>query len=230
MKALRVAVDGPAGAGKSTVARAVAQRLHYHYVDTGAMYRALTWKALRAGVDLRDAAAVADVLESMELALVAGECDDAGTRVLVDGQDVADQIRTPAVHASVSLVAGYPAVRDAMTRRQRELAQEGGVVMDGRDIGTHVLPDAELKVFLTADLSVRAARRQAELAAQGFVMSLESLQEDIRRRDRLDMERAVAPLREAPDALHIDTSCLPVAEVVEQILAAVERVARAEAP
>jgi cytidylate kinase len=223
MRALRVAVDGPAGAGKSTVARAVAQRLHYHYVDTGAMYRALTWKALRSGVDLRDARAVARVLDTMDLTLIAAGPDDADTRVLVDGEEVSEQIRTPEVHASVSLVAGYPAVRAAMTRRQRELAQEGGVVMDGRDIGTFVLPDAELKVFLTADLAVRAARRQAELRARGFVMSLESLQEDIRRRDRLDMEREVAPLREAADALHIDTSRLSVAAVVEQILAAAAR-------
>ncbi len=223
MRALRVAVDGPAGAGKSTVARAVAQRLHYHYVDTGAMYRALTWKALRSGVDLRDARAVARVLDTMDLTLIAAGPDDADTRVLVDGEEVSEQIRTPEVHASVSLVAGYPAVRAAMTRRQRELAQEGGVVMDGRDIGTFVLPDAELKVFLTADLAVRAARRQAELRARGFAMSLESLQEDIRRRDRLDMEREVAPLRKAADALHIDTSRLSVAAVVEQILAAAAR-------
>lgn len=223
MRALRVAVDGPAGAGKSTVARAVAQRLHYHYVDTGAMYRALTWKALRSGVDLRDARAVARVLDTMDLTLIAAGPDDADTRVLVDGEEVSEQIRTPEVHASVSLVAGYPAVRAAMTRRQRELAQEGGVVMDGRDIGTFVLPDAELKVFLTADLAVRAARRQAELRARGFAMSLESLHEDIRRRDRLDMEREVAPLREAADALHIDTSRLSVAAVVEQILAAAAR-------
>ncbi|MGC8487343.1 MAG: (d)CMP kinase [Clostridia bacterium] len=216
LKAIRIAVDGPAGAGKSTVARAVARRLHYHYIDTGAMYRALAWRALNAGVDLRDEQAVTHLLEQMDLGVVQGP--DQKTRVLVDGEDVSERIRTPEVHASVSLVAGYSGVRAAMTRRQRELAQDGGVVMDGRDIGTHVLPDAEVKVFLTATLEVRVARRQAELRAQGYDMSADRLREDIEKRDRLDMERAVAPLREARDALHIDTSDLPVDAVVERIL------------
>jgi cytidylate kinase len=216
LKAIRIAVDGPAGAGKSTVARAVARRLHYHYIDTGAMYRALAWRALSAGVDLRDEQAVTHLLEQMDLGVVQGP--DQKTRVLVDGEDVSERIRTPEVHASVSLVAGYSGVRAAMTRRQRELAQDGGVVMDGRDIGTHVLPDAEVKVFLTATLEVRVARRRAELRAQGYDMSADRLRDDIEKRDRLDMERAVAPLREAPDALHIDTSDLPVDAVVERIL------------
>ena len=216
LKAIRIAVDGPAGAGKSTVARAVARRLHYHYIDTGAMYRALAWRALNAGVDLRDEQAVTHLLEQMDLGVVQGP--DQKTRVLVDGEDVSERIRTPEVHASVSLVAGYSGVRAAMTRRQRDLAQDGGVVMDGRDIGTHVLPDAEVKVFLTATLEVRVARRRAELCAQGYDMSADRLRDDIEKRDRLDMERAVAPLREAPDALHIDTSDLPVDAVVERIL------------
>jgi len=222
LSGLRIAVDGPAGAGKSTVAREVARRLAYHYIDTGAMYRALAWRALRDGVDLRDERAVTALLDRMDLGVVAGV--DGGTRVVVDGEDVSDRIRTPEVHASVSLVAGYKEIRAAMTRRQRELAQDGGVVMDGRDIGTYVLPDAELKVFLTAALEVRVARRRAELYAQGYDLDPERLRADIERRDRLDRERAVAPLREAPDALYIDTSELSVDEVADRILAAAKRI------
>lgn len=211
-----IAVDGPAGAGKSTVARRLAQVLGLHYVDSGAMYRAVALKALESGVDLRDEDAVSALVDHIDLTL-SGDADGT-TRVWLDGRDVTDLIRTPEVHASVSLVAGYPAVRAAMSRRQRELAEPGGVVMDGRDIGTYVLPDADVKVFLVASLETRAKRRQAELSRQGFHLTLDQLMREISQRDRLDRERPVAPLRRADDAFLVDTTALDVDEVVERIL------------
>jgi cytidylate kinase len=211
-----VAVDGPAGAGKSTVARKLAQKLGFQYVDTGAMYRALALRALESGVDLRDEDAVSSLLADVDLTLSSDA--EGRVRVRLDGEDVTDRIRTPEVNASVSLVAGYAAVRRSMTRRQREMAEAGGVVMDGRDIGTDVLPDADVKVFLTASLRTRARRRQEELSRQGFHLTLDQLMREIGHRDRLDRERPVAPLRRADDAILVDSTALTVDEVVERIL------------
>lgn len=215
-----VAIDGPAGAGKSTVARTVASRLGLLYLDTGAMYRALALKALATGTDLRDERALAHLLETSDISVA--EDPNKNPAVLLDSQDVTDQVRSPEVHASVSLVAGFRAVREGMVRRQRELAADGGVVMDGRDIGTYVLPGAPFKFFLTASLAARAARRQLELRQRGFSVELSDLAEEILLRDRLDTTREVAPLKQAADARLIDTTDLSVDEVVDRILAVVQ--------
>jgi cytidylate kinase len=214
-----IAVDGPAGAGKSTVARRVARALGFRYIDTGAMYRAVALKALTLGVDLRSEAAVLQVASRAELDLCMGE--DGEVRVWLDGVDVTEALRGPEVNASVSVVAGFPSVRALLVERQRQMAAGGGVVMDGRDIGTVVLPGADYKFFLTASLEARARRRQRELAQLGFVVDPGTLQEEIRQRDALDQNRPVAPLRKADDAVEIDTTELSVDAVVDRILALV---------
>jgi len=214
-KRLVVAIDGPAGAGKSTVARQVAEALGYLYIDTGAMYRALTLAVLRAGVAVDDAAAVAAVVDTARVDLEPGP---RGNRVLLNGEDVTAAIRLPEVSAAVSQVAAVPAVRERLVALQRHLAQGGGVVMDGRDIGTVVLPQADVKVFLTASLEERARRRWLETRACGHGQDLEAVRKNLEERDRLDSSRAVAPLRVADDAVIIDTTGRPVERVVAQVL------------
>ncbi|HEY8417972.1 MAG TPA: (d)CMP kinase [Limnochordales bacterium] len=214
-KRLVIAIDGPAGAGKSTVARKVAEALGYLYIDTGAMYRALTLAVLRAGVPVDDPAAVAAVVAGVRVRL---EPSPAGNRVFLDGEDVTAAIRTPEVSAAVSQVAAIPEVRRRLVTLQRQLAGGGGVVMDGRDIGTVVLPHADLKVFLTADLEERARRRYLELKAVGHGLDLEEIRKNLEERDRLDSGRAVSPLRIADDAVIIDTTDRPVERVVAEVL------------
>jgi cytidylate kinase len=215
---VRIAIDGPAGAGKSTVARLVARRLGYLYIDTGAMYRALTLKAQEAGVDLEDPVALGELAGRTEVCL-AGEGPDGQARVFLDGREVSTAIRSPEVSRGVSLVARVPEVRTALVAMQRRLAEAGGVVMDGRDIGTVVLPQAEHKFFLTASLTERARRRSADLMAQGYAGDVTQVAEEVARRDRLDSERQVSPLRQAEDAEPIDTTALTADQVVERILA-----------
>lgn len=215
MRSLSVAIDGPAGAGKSTVARLVAQHLKLTYVDTGAMYRAVTLQALKRGVDVTDEGAVARLAAQMDIVLKPshGESD-----VLVDGQRVTREIRTPEVTAHVSPVAGNPAVRNILAKKQREMGKEGGVVMDGRDIGTHILPDADLKIYLTASIDERAQRRYDELMGRGYQVDWEQLKEEIRLRDEKDRNRVHSPLKPADDAVHLDTTGLTIPEVVQAIL------------
>jgi len=215
MKA-RIAIDGPAGAGKSTVARAVAKRLNLTYLDTWAMYRAVTLAALRNGTDLHDQKALEALTLSLQLDI---QTDDKGNNIVfLNGEDVTTAIRDPLVNRHVSIVALYPEVRRLMVQKQREISKRGGVVMDGRDIGTHVMPDAEYKFFLTASLEERAKRRQAELQAAGKEISYEQVLEEIAARDKIDSEREHSPLRAAKDAILIDTTELSVAEVVDTII------------
>lgn len=212
-----IAVDGPAGAGKSTVARKVADLLGFLYLDTGAMYRALALKALRHGVDLRDEAALTSLLERTTIDLYPQK--GGSVSVYVDGEDVTASLRTPEVNAAVSQVAGFAAVREEMVRRQRQMAQSGSVVMDGRDIGTYVLPEADVKFYLTASLDARARRRQGDLAEIGYVVDFEELRDEIQHRDTLDASRPYGPLQQAEDAVLLDTTDLEVDRVVAAMIA-----------
>jgi cytidylate kinase len=216
-----IAIDGPAGAGKSTAARRLAAALDYTYVDSGAMYRAVGLAARRHGVDPDDAAAVAALVDGVTLVADAG-----GTRVLLDGDDVTRELRAPDAGAWASRVAPHALVRARLLDRQRALAAEGGIVMDGRDIGTVVFPDAECKFFLTASTDERARRRQAEEAGSGAASDLAATRAEIEARDRRDRDRSIAPLRAAPDAIVIDNSTLTVDAVVARMLEAVRARAR----
>jgi cytidylate kinase len=219
MKKLQIAIDGPAGSGKSTVARRVAQALGYLYVDTGAMYRAVTLAALRRGVSLGDEEALAQLAAAVRIELKS--MPDGGQAVFLDGEEVTQAIRSPEINGAVSQVAKVYGVRQVLTRRQQELGASGGVVMDGRDIGTVVLPQAEVKVFLTASLEERTRRRLKELRERGFALSESELREEVLRRDQEDTGRALAPLKPAPDAVVLDTSHLSPEEVTARIVALV---------
>ncbi len=213
-----LAIDGPMGAGKSTVAREVARRLGYQYLDTGAMYRAVTWVAIFEGADLEDEERLSAISRKLaEGALQLVRSDDQ-LKVFVDGRDITMEIRSPEVTASVAKIARVPGVREAMTSLQRRLASGGGVVVEGRDMGTVVFPDAEVKVFLTASLEERARRRQKELKERGEEIPWERVFQIVEEDDRVAMTRAVAPLRPAPDAVVIDTTGRTIEEVVEEIL------------
>ncbi|AIE60567.1 (d)CMP kinase [Bacillus methanolicus] len=218
-KKISIAIDGPAAAGKSTVAKIVAERLSYLYIDTGAMYRALTYKAIQQNVDLQNESELLDMLLDTSIEFVQ---EKKGQLVLLDGENVTDEIRTNDVTNSVSIVAKHKKVREEMVKRQQELASGGGVVMDGRDIGTHVLPKAEVKIFLLASVEERAQRRHQENLQKGFSSNLEKLKEEIAKRDKIDSEREVAPLRKADDAYEIDTTSLSIEQVVDNIMALAE--------
>ncbi|MEH7299974.1 (d)CMP kinase [Neobacillus drentensis] len=217
-KKLSIAIDGPAAAGKSTVAKIVAEKLSYIYIDTGAMYRSLTYKAIVNHVNLEDEASLLDTLLSTTIDLQPSE---KGQIVYLDNKDVTDEIRSAEVTNSVSYVAKHEKVRKEMVRRQQAFAVGGGVVMDGRDIGTHVLPNAEVKVFLLASVEERAVRRHNENMQKGYPSDLEQLKVEIARRDKIDSEREVAPLKKADDAIEIDTTSLTILDVVEKIMALV---------
>jgi cytidylate kinase len=212
---LIIAIDGPAGAGKSTAARGVAARLGYLYIDTGAMYRAVALKALREQLDLNDPEALSAAAASADIRM---ETADGASRVWLDGEEVTREIRSPAVSEAASRVSVIPGVRRAMVGLQRRWGEQGGVVMEGRDIGSVVFPEADLKLFLDASPAERARRRTAELGAQGVPVSTEQVAREMAERDARDRSRASSPLTHAPGAILLFTDGLEAAEVVEQIV------------
>lgn len=216
---LVVAIDGPAGAGKSTVAKLVAQELHLVYIDTGAMYRAVAWKVLyqKKGVTT---AAIEEVAKDIDVRLY---YEGGRTRVFADGKEVTDEIRTPEVSHIVSKVASLALVREKMVELQRKMAESGSVLMDGRDIGTNVLPNASVKIYLTASIEERAKRRAKELLEKGHAVSEADVEKEIAARDKADMEREISPLRQADDAVLLDTTGLSIKEVVSRILSLCRR-------
>ncbi|HBQ62283.1 MAG: (d)CMP kinase [Trichococcus flocculiformis] len=217
---MNIAIDGPASAGKSTIAKKVAEQLGYIYLDTGAMYRTLTYAALSNEVDLQDEEALHTLLKGIRITFSTAE--NEMQRVFLNDEDVTDSIRSEEVTQNVSLVSSFAKVREEMVARQKSIARSGGVVMDGRDIGTVVLPDAEVKIFMTATAEERALRRYKENIAKGMTTSLEELTEDMKRRDHLDSTRSVSPLKKAEDAIVLDSTHLEIDEVVKQILGIIE--------
>lgn len=220
-KGIVIAIDGPAGSGKSTVAKLVAKRLSYLYVDTGAMYRAVALKALRLGMNVHDEVMMSHLAQATDIALQ--QQSDGSVRVLLDGEDVTEAIRTPEVSEASSVVSAHLGVREALTARQKLLAKQGGVVMEGRDVQTVVAPDAEVKVFLTASLEERARRRWLEMRQRGIDIAYEQVLQELGERDERDSSRSVAPLRKAPDAVEIDTTNMTIDEVVDKIVELVRR-------
>lgn len=221
MKKIQIALDGPAGAGKSTIAKQLAARLDYVYIDTGAMYRAVTLAALEQSLDLNNGEVLGKLMKSLDIRLTPGE---NGQRVFIGDREVTDAIRSIEITNNVSFVARQKEVRAALVTAQRKLADQGGIVMDGRDIGTVVLPDAELKVFLTATVEERAARRHRENIARGMGSDITVLQEEIALRDKRDSEREVSPLRQADDALYLDTTEMTIDQVVVRLMELAEGV------
>lgn len=218
-KTLTVAIDGPAGSGKSTVAQRLAAQLEYLYIDTGAMYRAATWVALEKRANLEDTEKVVNLVKEATIELKTPDESSGGrVRVFVNGSDVSMIVRSRIISKCVSIVAAIPGVRTILVEKQQQLAVNGGVVMDGRDIGTVVLPNADVKVFLTAASTVRAQRRLKELRELGQLADLDVLRSEIEARDHADCTRATSPLRQAEDAVVIDTDNLSIEEVGQKIL------------
>ncbi len=219
-KGLQVAIDGPASAGKSTVAKKIAKRFQYIYCDTGAMYRTVTLKAMQQGVALDDPDALADMLKHTEITFKPGDPEQL---VFLDGTDVTAAIRQEDVTNNVSTTAAQGTVRTDLTNRQREIADAGGIVMDGRDIGTTVLPDAQVKIFLVASVEERAQRRFKDNAEKGIHTPIDVLREEIEVRDHKDSTRKISPLTQAADAVKLDTTSLSIDDVVDKISAIIEQ-------
>ncbi len=207
----RIAIDGPAGAGKSTMAKALAERLSIDYIDTGAMYRAVALKLLKTGVDYEDGDALEKLLKGTDV-------DYCGGRVYLDGEDVSSVIRTPEVSDMASKSSAVPAVRDKLGELQMAIAKKRSVIMDGRDIGTVIIPDAEFKFYLNASSRIRAYRRVCEMREKGIDCDLDSVEQEIKERDYRDSHRDYHPLRKADDAVEIDTSDMKISEVVEKMM------------
>ena len=212
---IAVAVDGPAGAGKSSISKIVAKKLGYLYIDTGAMYRSVTWAVLHNHIDVNNQKAVEALLPDLDLTM---EASDDSCKVFIAGQDVTDFIRTPQVNNAVSIVASYKGVRQYLVERQRLMAEAGGVILDGRDIGSVVLPNAELKIYLTASVEARAMRRYLEVKGTVNEQTLEDIKESVMQRDDMDKNRKESPLIQVEDAVLVDSSEMTFDETVEHIL------------
>ncbi|CCJ33323.1 MULTISPECIES: (d)CMP kinase [Caloramator] len=211
MKKFSIAIDGPAGAGKSTIAKIIAQRLKIEYIDTGAMYRAITLKIIRNGTDINNIDEIIELLEKTDINFING-------RVYLDGEDVSEEIRLPEIGKLVSQVAAIKEVREKLVAIQRDIAKNKSVIMDGRDIGTNVLKDAEIKIFLVASVEERAKRRYKELLEKGIEVSYDDIVKEIEKRDYIDSTREVNPLRKADDAIVVNNTNKTLEEVVEEIL------------
>lgn len=212
---LAVAVDGPAGAGKSSISKIVAKKLGYLYIDTGAMYRSVTWAVLHNHIDVNNQKAVEALLPELDLTM---EASDDSCKVFIAGQDVTDFIRTPQVNNAVSIVASYKGVRQYLVERQRLMAEAGGVILDGRDIGSVVLPNAELKIYLTASVEARAMRRYLEVKGTVNEQTLKDIKDSVMQRDDMDKNRKESPLIQVEDAVLVDSSEMTFDETVEHIL------------
>ena len=212
---IAVAVDGPAGAGKSSISKIVAKKLGYLYIDTGAMYRSVTWAVLHNHIDVNNQKAVEALLPKLDLTM---EASDDSCKVFIAGQDVTDFIRTPQVNNAVSIVASYKGVRQYLVERQRLMAEAGGIILDGRDIGSVVLPNAELKIYLTASVEARAMRRYLEVKGTVNEQTLEDIKDSVMQRDDMDKNRKESPLIQVEDAVLVDSSEMTFDETVEYIL------------
>lgn len=217
---LIIAIDGPAGSGKSTLAKQLAKRLGYLYIDTGAMYRAVTWKAIAKKIPLTDEKKLQKLARESQLEL---KVENEKVKVLIDGRDVSEEIRTPLISNNVSTVAQQKGVRECMVAHQRKVGEKGGVVLEGRDIGTVVFPDADVKFFIEADLEERARRRQKEMQEKGIDLAFEKIKEDLRKRDDTDQSRKVSPLKAAIDAHVINSTLLTIDTKTEQALKIIEQ-------
>ncbi|MFR1255588.1 MAG: (d)CMP kinase [Eubacterium sp.] len=218
---MKIAIDGPAGAGKSSIAKLVAKKLSFVYVDTGAMFRTVAYYFLSQGKDPSDAEMVTEECEKISISI---EYKDGAQHIFLDGTDVSTEIRQEEVGKNASVVAKNQAVRNRLLALQRQMAEKQDVIMDGRDIGTVVLPDAQVKIYLTASASVRAERRYKELVEKGESCNLKKIEEDIIARDEQDMNREIAPLKQAEDAVLVDSSYMTIEEVVDKIIEIVEKV------
>lgn len=212
---IQIAIDGPAAAGKSTIAKLAAEELGFTYIDTGAMYRAITYKALERHIDLENEEALTNLLLETKIDLIPSH---DGQLVFLDGENVSEAIRSIIVTSSVSEVAAHASLREEMVRRQLKMAESGGVVMDGRDIGTHVLVNAELKVFMSATVDERAKRRQLDNERRGIDSHVNQLKKEIAERDKMDSEREASPLIQATDAIYLDTTNLTIKEAANHII------------
>ena len=217
---MRIAIDGPAAAGKSTIAKLVAKKLGYTYIDTGAMYRAITYKVLQNNIDLHNEEGISKLIAQTEIEL---QPDEHVQKVLLDGIEVTDAIRSHEVTTNVSAIAALTTVRELLVAKQQSLAAESSVVMDGRDIGTAVLPEAELKIFMTASVEERAQRRLLEEQKRGMKSDYETLKREISERDQADSEREISPLKKAEDAITIDTTGKTIEEVTNSIVECAEK-------